>query len=184
MSGNDTEWRSWIGPRKMPRHDGRHSVEVGDKVRIQSLKFGKDRENTLLLLHGGPGSSEDFNGQIPESAESSRGIAVDTRGLGRSTDDEQSYSYSLFAHDVIGRFGIRKADIAGWSDGADTGLELAMRYPDRISKHVALGGNVNPAGVRPSAFNDKLIHTMTAEDESRHRKIPLRPIGGRHSAGR
>jgi pimeloyl-ACP methyl ester carboxylesterase len=39
---------------------------------------------------------------------------------------------------------IARADVVGWSDGGNIGLDLARRYPDRIRKLVAFGANHTP----------------------------------------
>jgi pimeloyl-ACP methyl ester carboxylesterase len=38
---------------------------------------------------------------------------------------------------------IKKADILGWSDGGNTGLIMAMKYPDRINKLAVTGAVLN-----------------------------------------
>ena len=44
--------------------------------------------------------------------------------------------------------GIRKAAVVGWSDGAVTGLQLAMTKPDRISRLFAFGANSSLDGLK------------------------------------
>jgi pimeloyl-ACP methyl ester carboxylesterase len=60
---------------------------------------------------------------------------MDSRGHGRSTRDARPYRYDLMADDVVALLDtlhIAKADVVGWSDGAILGLDLAIRYPDRV----------------------------------------------------
>ena len=67
---------------------------------------------------------------------------MDTRGHGRSARDVRSFSYGLFAEDAAGLLDFLKipqVSIVGWSDGAVTGLQLAMKRPDRVSKLFAFG---------------------------------------------
>jgi pimeloyl-ACP methyl ester carboxylesterase len=45
---------------------------------------------------------------------------------------------------VMDALKIARADIVGWSDGGNLGLDLARRYPDRIHKVVAFGANHTP----------------------------------------
>lgn len=178
MSNAATGWRQWVGPKEMPPHDGVHSVSVNEDVNLHCFEYGKDHHEVVLLLHGGLGSSEDFGGQIPDISKSFRVIAIDTRGHGRSTDEEQGYGYRLFADDVISvidHLGINHAHILGWSDGANTGIQLAIHFPDRVGRIVGIGGNTRPDGLRPSVFNDHLIHVMTSESETRYRKISPQP---------
>lgn len=46
---------------------------------------------------------------------------------------------------------ITRADILGWSDGGITGLDLAMRYPERVRRVVAFGANPNTRGTHADA---------------------------------
>jgi pimeloyl-ACP methyl ester carboxylesterase len=62
---------------------------------------------------------------------------MDSRGHGRSTRDQRAFSHQLMASDVVGLMDflkIDKAAIVGWSDGADIGLDMAINYPDRVTK--------------------------------------------------
>ena len=177
MSAKGNEWRVWVGPQDMPEPDRERKVSAGG-IDLHCFEFGSEHSDAVLLLHGGLGSSEDFGGQIPELAKKRRVISVDTRGHGRSADAEQAYSYELFAQDMIAvmdQLGIGQTDIVGWSDGANTGMALASKHPDRISKLVALGGNFSTDGLRPSVFADNLVHVMTEECESRYRGISPNP---------
>ena len=65
-----------------------------------------------------------------------RAIVIDSRGHGRSTRDEQPYTYELMASDVVAvmdTLGLEQARLVGWSDGACTGLILAANSPARVA---------------------------------------------------
>lgn len=102
----------------------------------------------LLLLHGNGGSIRSFAGTIPELAKHYKVIAVDTRGQGKSVDKETiNFNYELFAGDMetlISKLNLQQVNIVGWSDGAITGLLLAMRNPLLVKKLVLMGVNLNP----------------------------------------
>jgi pimeloyl-ACP methyl ester carboxylesterase len=99
----------------------------------------------LILLHGNQQSIEAFTNQIPEFSKSYKVIAIDTRGQGKSSTNSDTYTYDLFASDVNGlldKLGLDSANVVGWSDGGNTGLILAMKYPARVKKLVTMGANV------------------------------------------
>jgi pimeloyl-ACP methyl ester carboxylesterase len=76
---------------------------------------------------------------------------MDTRGHGRSPVTSNAFSYALFADDVARLLDLLKiptVSIVGWSDGAITGLQLAMSQPDRISKLFAFGANSSVSGLK------------------------------------
>ncbi len=104
----------------------------------------------VLLLHGGLGSSDDWGNQVAALAAHHRVIVLDSRGQGRSTRDDTPYSYDLMADDVLALLDalkIDRIDIVGWSDGANTGLDLAMRYPKRVGRLFAFGANASVSGM-------------------------------------
>jgi pimeloyl-ACP methyl ester carboxylesterase len=106
-----------------------------ENARIWYASFGEGPP--VVLLHGGLGDAGNFGHQVPALlAAGYRVIAVDSRGQGRSTRDEQRYTYQLMASDtraVMDALGIAKAAIVGWSDGAATGLVMAKETPERVT---------------------------------------------------
>jgi len=100
----------------------------------------------LLLLHGGGGSIENFEFQIPELSREFKIIAVDSRAQGRTTDSDKELSYALMAEDIaelITKLKLGSVNILGWSDGGDTGLELAYAHPEMVKKLVISGSDYN-----------------------------------------
>jgi len=105
----------------------------------------------LILLHGNGGSIKDFYKQIPELSKQFEVIAIDTRSQGKSEDfTEGSLSYKIFADDLkklIDDLNLQKVHILGWSDGGNTGLEFALKYPENVNKLIIIGANIFPQGV-------------------------------------
>ncbi|WDZ78398.1 alpha/beta hydrolase [Ensifer adhaerens] len=102
----------------------------------------------VILLHGGLANSSYWGRQVPELAKFCQVIVLDSRGHGRSTWDNL-VGYDLMVSDVVGvmeQLNITRSAIVGWSDGAITGLKLAMRYPERVSGVFAFGANSSPSG--------------------------------------
>ena len=102
----------------------------------------------LLLLHGNSQMIYAFNYQIGELSKKYKVIAVDTRGQGKSTDETTGpLSYDLFADDMkqlLDSLHIKKANILGWSDGGNTGLIMAKKYPGYVNKLAVMGANLFP----------------------------------------
>ncbi len=140
-------------------NDGKYVEASGRSVYYEEYGAG----DTVLLLHGGPGSIANFSKLIPELSKNYRVIAIDTPGHGRS-ERANNLSYQLLAENAsefIDMMGIKKCNVVGWSDGATTGLLLAAIRPDVISKVFASGALSNIDGFT----NEEKIFwsTITAE---------------------
>ncbi|MDR2237726.1 MAG: alpha/beta fold hydrolase [Chryseobacterium sp.] len=132
----------------------------------------------LVLLHGNSGSIKDYYQQIPVLSKQYKVIAVDTRGQGKSKDtSRKDFTYKLFADDVkalADELKLDKINIVGWSDGGNTGLEFALKYPDRLNKLVTIGANAFPEGVE-----DLLIKRFTSQMEQLNQIAPAEGVNER-----
>ncbi|HLG36112.1 MAG TPA: alpha/beta hydrolase [Bacteroidia bacterium] len=101
----------------------------------------------LLLLHGNGQSIIDFENQIPEFSKLFKVIAVDSRAQGKSTDSKKELSYDLMADDMnelLDSLHLDSVNVVGWSDGGNTGLIIAMKYPGKVKKLAVMGANLYP----------------------------------------
>jgi len=120
---------------------GKYAIVNG--IRIYYEEYGNGEP--LLLLHGNRGSIADFSGLIPGLSQQFHVIAVDTRGQGRSYEDGRRYTYELFAQDMaalLDHLQLDSVNILGWSDGGNTGLIMAMKYPKKVKKLATMGANI------------------------------------------
>jgi len=116
----------------------------------------------VLLLHGGLANSSYWGHQVEHLARNFSVVVMDTRGHGRSPLSSHAFSYAAFAEDAGALLDFLKtsqAAVVGWSDGAVTGLQLAMTRPERITKLFAFGGNsslegLKAGGARNAVFAD------------------------------
>ena len=138
-------------------NDGNYASVNG--IRIYYKTFGEGKQ-TVLLLHSAYRSMEQFCEQINTLSLKYRVIAMDTRGHGRSTDNDQPYSYTLFASDadaLLGQLGINSAMVVGIGDGANTALQLAISYPKRVDKLVVAGANLTADS---KAVSDNILKSV------------------------
>ena len=122
-------------------HTGKYAAVNGIKIYYEEYGQGEP----LLLLHGNSTSISLFEKQIPELSKYFHLIAVDTRGQGKSSEDGKTYTYDLFADDMnalLDHLHLDSVNIVGWSDGGNTGLIMAMKYPAKVKKLVTMGANV------------------------------------------
>lgn len=128
----------------------------------------------LFLLHGNGGSIDAFTKEIPELSKYFQVIAMDTRAQGKSTDTStEPLTYIKFADDVkalADELGFRKINILGWSDGGNTGLEFAIRYPDTVGRVITSGANVFPNGVGEKMVEDMKNDTAKMKAENKPKR--------------
>jgi pimeloyl-ACP methyl ester carboxylesterase len=120
-------------------------------VKLWFAAFGPARRPAVILLHGGLANSNYWGSVVPILARTNRVIVVDSRGHGRSGRDATPIGYELMARDVVGlmdKLQVRQAAVVGWSDGAITGLEMALHAPDRLNGVFAFAANSDPSGVK------------------------------------
>lgn len=150
-------WKTLPFPTSYPEVASSGYSEVNG-VKIFHAEWGTG--DPVILLHGGLGSIEAFANQIPAIAENYRVIALDSRGHGRSSRDDTTYSYELMTSDVLAvmdEMNIEKAAFIGWSDGGIISLELAINHPERIEKAFVIGTNYTTAGVDPAVDTNEVF---------------------------
>jgi pimeloyl-ACP methyl ester carboxylesterase len=120
----------------------------------------------LLLLHGGLASGAVWEPVASRLACEFRVITPDSRGHGHSTNSVGTLSYALLADDVAAltsALGLEKPYIAGWSDGGQVALELAVRHPETAGALIIGGAYPDfvTSGLRAAHRN--LIENLDAE---------------------
>jgi pimeloyl-ACP methyl ester carboxylesterase len=147
----------YMKPKTFGNYDSLGKYAFVNGTRLYYETYGKGEP--LLLLHGNSMSIESFRLQIPELSKYYMVIAIDTRGQGKSSEDGKQYSYDLFADDMdalLNDLKIDSVNILGWSDGGNTGLIMAMKYPKKVRRLVTMGANVfiDNTVVKKSVFRE------------------------------
>ena len=123
------------------------------------------------MLHGNRGYIASFAFQILEFSEYFQVIAMDSRGQGKTTDGDTIITYELMAHDaavLIDSLGFQSVYVAGWSDGANVGLELAKAYPEKVKRMVMFAGNykIDEHSVLDNDLYENLVNRIMSEDST------------------
>lgn len=61
---------------------------------------------------------------------------------------------------LLDSLGLKQVNVVGWSDGGNTGLLLASKYPDYVKKLVTMGANLNPSD---NAIDKKMLKTIAKD---------------------
>lgn len=107
----------------------------------------------LVLLHGGGSSIETSWGRVlPALARTRRVVAFDQQGHGRTADADRPFTFEGSADDaaaLLRHLGIAKADLMGFSNGANVAMQVAIRHPELVRRLVVASGMVKRDGLQP-----------------------------------
>jgi len=105
----------------------------------------------MILLHGNGESKEYFAGQMSAYAVCRHVYALDTRGHGASDRGDAPFTLTQFAEDLEAfraEHGFVSMDLLGFSDGGNIAMLYALAHPERVTKLILNGANLEPSGVK------------------------------------
>ena len=113
----------------------------------------------LILIHGGGSTIQTTFGRVlHEFAKTHKIIAVEMQAHGHTADIDRPLSFEQDADDIaalLKYLKIGKADIFGFSNGASTTLQFAIRHPDMTNKIIVASTFYKKAGA-PDWFWDMM----------------------------
>lgn len=118
----------------------------GDYADINGIQmyyevYGSPSNIPLVLLHGGASTIQTTFGRIIDRLSKTRYlIAIELQAHGRTSDRQGPISFEQDADDVaalLGFLNVPSADIFGFSNGANTALQMAIRHPHLCNKIIA-----------------------------------------------
>ena len=111
----------------------------------------------LVLLHGGGSTIKISFGRVLDSLAADRQvIAVELQAHGRTRDTGKPTSFKQDADDVaalLNYLNIPKADILGFSNGGQTGMQIAISHPEIVNKLIIMGAFYQREGAFPGFFD-------------------------------
>ena len=109
---------------------------VGPDISLAYREWHADGSGVpVILLHGSPGSAQDFDSLAPLIDPSRRVIAVDMLGYGGTTghiDDRSIKAFARIMLAMMDRLNMEKVHVVGWSNGGGVALHMADLAPDRV----------------------------------------------------
>ena len=125
-------------------------------IRIYYEIHGRRDGVPLVLLHGGGSTIEvTFARVLPVFAAGRRVIALEEQGHGRTSHREGPVSFESSADDVAGllrHLRVDRADLFGFSNGASTALQVAIRHPSLVRKLVFASSITRRDGAQPQLW--------------------------------
>jgi pimeloyl-ACP methyl ester carboxylesterase len=137
---------------------------TGGYAPVNGLKMYYEIHGTgapLVLIHGGGSTiGTSFGRILPSLAKTHKVIAVEMQAHGHTADIDRPLSFEQDADDIaelLRQLNISKADIMGFSNGASTTLEMAIRHPELVNKIIVASTFYKKDGA-PSWFWDMMEH--------------------------
>lgn len=105
----------------------------------------------ILCLHGHPGSGQSLSVFTQHLSQRFSTIAPDLRGYGKSRAKEDFAMTDHLAdlEALLDRLQISRCLILGWSLGGILAIELALRFPERVSGLILVATAARPRGNHP-----------------------------------
>ncbi|MFA6930480.1 MAG: alpha/beta hydrolase, partial [Lentisphaeria bacterium] len=105
-------------------------------------------------------------------------IMLDNRGMGYTTANDETFTYKLFADDVVALLDtlkVEKASVLGFSMGSTITQKLLMEYPQRLNKAIIYATSTDGRNVA-TALKGKIPDDPTVRrqlEATTHWKTPL-----------
>jgi pimeloyl-ACP methyl ester carboxylesterase len=138
------------------RHIGVGDISIG----YRTLGAGPP----LVMIMGFGGTMAEWDPALLTALGSRhRVIVFDNRGVATSTNSPHNrLTIAEMADDtaqLIGRLGLRRADVLGWSMGSFIAQELVLRHPEVVRRLILSGADPgSPRAVQPSAAVNRILN--------------------------
>ena len=169
-------WRETDWARELKR------VEVNG-MPVNYVDVGSGEHEPVVLVHGLGGQWQNWLENIPRLAEERRVLALDLPGHGltpKPEDDKISISgYGRCVDAFCEQLGIGQVDMVGNSMGGFVAAEVAIQFPERVSRLVL----VSAAGITsadtlqaPILTFGRVATALATNTAARHRYLAARPL--------
>ena len=133
-----------------------HYADIGElQVRYLEWQCGGDAGATpILALHGLASSANWYERLAARLSLKHRIVAPDQRGHGQTTQAPTGYDWQTLAADairVLDHLGLEQAAVLGHSWGGNVAINVAARFPERVSKLVMIDGGFLDGHLLPDA---------------------------------
>jgi pimeloyl-ACP methyl ester carboxylesterase len=169
------DWRETDWSRELKQ------VEI-DGTPVNYVDVGSGDEDPVVLVHGLGGQWQNWLENIPRLAQDRRVVALDLPGFGLTPapddDDEVSIPrYGRCVNALCDKLGLDKIDLIGNSMGGFIAAEVAIQFPERVSRLVL----VSAAGISsaetlqaPILTFGRVATAIATNSVARHRRLASR----------
>jgi proline iminopeptidase len=134
------------------------SPDVNLNAHVQGKGF------PILCLHGHPGSGSSMSVFTQHLSQRFLTLAPDLRGYGNSRTqlNFQMTDHLIDLESFLDRFQIDRCLVLGWSLGGIIGIELALKFPERVSGLILLATAARPRSSHPPISWQDNLYTGVA----------------------
>jgi pimeloyl-ACP methyl ester carboxylesterase len=118
----------------------------------------------VILLHGAYMSADQMKPVYDTLAKTRMVVVPEAQGHARTGDVDRPITYETMADDaaaLMDYLQIESADVVGFSMGASTALQIAIRHPEKVERLVAASGTYKTTGAYPEVV--AMFPTITPE---------------------
>jgi pimeloyl-ACP methyl ester carboxylesterase len=175
-AGATPNWRETDWSRELKR------MEI-DGTPVNYIDVGSGDEDPVVLVHGLGGQWQNWLENIPRLALDRRVVAMDLPGFGLTpmpADDDITISgYGRCVNALCDKLGLGGIDLVGNSMGGYVAAEVAIQFPERVSRLVL----VSAAGISsaetlqaPILTFGRIATAIATNSAARHRRLAARPL--------
>lgn len=142
-------------------------ADIGE-LRLRFLDWGGDGP-PMFALHGLASSAHWYDLVAPMLRDGYRVISPDQRGHGQTTQATSGYDWQTLASDAAGlmdHLGIPQAAVLGHSWGCNVAINLAARFPGRVSALAMIDGGLGGGRVMQATSWDEFRARARPRDVS------------------
>ncbi len=135
---------------------------------------GEEATPALLLLHGFPSSSAQYQSLMGRLEDRYHVIAPDYPGFGQSAPLEGTTTFERLADAIVGfteAIGLERFSLYMFDFGSPVGFRLATRHPERVQALVLQNGNAYEEGLGPGMQGLKPYWEDRAANEAAVREV-------------
>jgi 3-oxoadipate enol-lactonase len=100
----------------------------------------------LVLVHAGVADCRMWDEQFEVFAERYRVIRYDTRGFGKTTSENVSFSNRQDIVDLLRHLGIERSAILGVSRGGQIAIDFTLEHPEMVTALIAVAAGISGFG--------------------------------------
>ena len=171
------DWRETDWSRELKQ------IEI-DGIPFNYVDVGSGDGDPVVLVHGLGGQWQNWLENIPRLAESRRVVAMDLPGFGLTPEPEDDEEititrYGRWVNELADRLGLEKVDLVGNSMGGYIAAEVAIQFPERVSRLVLVSAaGISSAEViqAPILTVGRMAAALASNSVTRYRYLAARPI--------